>query len=129
MEKIKIEHECETESSIIAKITMLLAAKRTSLAVLRTGIAILTLPFSVVTVLIATSGHYEFTENILFIVPLMGLNTLLVVLSFYLIVRSMRRILYQDKLIQKLKDMDEHLVKTPDVTDQRNLDSLTDEAL
>ena len=77
MKEIDEIKECETESSIVAKITMLLAAKRTSLAVLRTGIAILTLPFSVVTVLIATSGHYEFTENMLFIIPLMGLNTVL----------------------------------------------------
>jgi uncharacterized membrane protein YidH (DUF202 family) len=129
MKEIDEIKECETESSIVAKITMLLAAKRTSLAVLRTGIAILTLPFSVVTVLIATSGHYEFTENMLFIIPLMGLNTVLVVLSFYLIFRSMRRILYQDKLIQRLKDMDEHLVKSPDMADQGNLDELTDEAL
>lgn len=129
MKEIDEIKECETESSIVAKITMLLAAKRTSLAVLRTGIAILTLPFSVVTVLIATSGHYEFTENMLFIIPLMGLNTILVMLSFYLIFRSMRRILYQDKLIQRLKDMDEHLVKSPDVVDQNSLDEMTDEAL
>jgi len=104
----------ETESLIVGEITMLLAAKRTSLAVLRTGIAILTLPFSVVTVLIATSRYYRFADNVLFIVPLMILNSFLVALSAYLIIRSMRRIHYQDRLIQKLKERDRHLLKDTD---------------
>ena len=38
-------------------INLLLAEKRTSLAVLRTGIAIFTLPLSVFTILIATSRY------------------------------------------------------------------------
>ena len=104
----------DSESLIVGEITMLLAAKRTSLAVLRTGIAILTLPFSVVTVLIATSRYYRFADNILFIVPLMILNTLLVALSAYLIIRSVRRIQYQDKLIQKLKERGRHILKDTD---------------
>jgi len=107
---------CEkpSESEIVGRITMLLAAKRTSLAVLRTGIAILTLPFSVVTVLIATSKSYEFTENLLFIIPLMMLNTLLVVLSIYLMTRSILRIHNIDVLIHKLKEEDPQVMKTTD---------------
>ncbi len=107
---------CEkpNESEIIGRITMLLAAKRTSLAVLRTGIAILTLPFSVVTVLIATSKSYEFTENLLFIIPLMALNTLLVALSMYLMARSILRIHKIDILITKLKEEDPQVMKTTD---------------
>jgi uncharacterized membrane protein YidH (DUF202 family) len=104
----------DSESIIIGEITMLLAAKRTSLAVLRTGIAILTLPFSVVTILIATSRYYKIADNLLLIIPLMILNTLLVSLSAYLIFRSMRRILHQDKLIQKLKEKDPHLLENAD---------------
>jgi uncharacterized membrane protein YidH (DUF202 family) len=106
--------EIDSESIIVGEITMLLAAKRTSLAVLRTGIAILTLPFSVVTVLIATSRYYKFADNLLLIIPLMILNTFLVCLSAYLIFRSMRRIHLQDKLIHKLKEKDPHLLKNTD---------------
>ena len=114
--KVKFEEalEDEPEPTLIGRITMLLAAKRTSLAVMRTGIAILTLPFSVVTVLIATSGHYEFADNLLFIVPLMVLNTGLVILSGYLIIRSMIRIHTMDKLIHKIKEHDKHLMTTTD---------------
>jgi len=108
------ELQDESEPTIIGRITMLLAAKRTSLAVMRTGIAILTLPFSVVTVLIATSGHYEFADNLLFIIPLMVLNSCLVLLSGYLIVRSMRRIHLIDTFVHKLKEHDQHLMKTTD---------------
>lgn len=111
------EHEYndqDPESIIVGEITMLLAAKRTSLAVMRTGIAILTLPFSVVTVLIATSRYYKIADNILFIIPLMILNTFLVLLSAYLIIRSIRRIHYQDRLIHKLREKDPHLLKNTD---------------
>jgi len=113
MQKIE-EFENDTESSIVAKITMLLAAKRTSLAVMRTGIAILTLPFSVVTVLIATSRNYDIGSNLLFIIPLMAINTSLVILSGYLIARSVKRIHLIDTLIHKLKEQDPHLLKTTD---------------
>ena len=41
------------------EISLLLAEKRTSLAVLRTAIAIFTLPLSVFTILIATSNYYD----------------------------------------------------------------------
>ena len=106
--------ENDPESIIVGEITMLLAAKRTSLAVMRTGIAILTLPFSVVTVLIATSRYYKFADNIMLIAPLMVLNTSLVFLSAYLIIRSVRRIHLQDSLINKLKEKDPHLLKNTD---------------
>ena len=46
-------------SQIYNTISVLLAEKRTSLAVLRTAIAIFTLPISVFTVLIATSRYYD----------------------------------------------------------------------
>ena len=113
MEKDKKPEEA-SESSIVNRITMLLAAKRTSLAVLRTGLALLTLPFSVVTVLIATSRYYNIGDNLLFIVPLMIMNTLLVALAVYLIVRSMKRIHLMDHLIHDLKEQSAKLMVTTD---------------
>lgn len=106
-------HEA-SESSIVNRITMLLAAKRTSLAVMRTGLALLTLPFSVVTVLIATSRYYSFRENLIFIIPLMIMNTVLVGLSIYLITRSMQRIHLIDRLIHDLKEQDDRVMQTTD---------------
>lgn len=44
---------------IINEVQLLLAEKRTSLAVMRTGIAMLALPLSVISVLIATSKYYD----------------------------------------------------------------------
>ena len=107
-----------SESSIVNRITMLLAAKRTSLAVLRTGLALLTLPFSVVTVLIATSRYYNIADNIFFIVPLMIMNTMLVGLAIYLIGRSIKRIHLIDHLIHDLKEMDGKLMSTTDWEDE-----------
>ncbi|HEQ99407.1 MAG TPA: DUF202 domain-containing protein [candidate division Zixibacteria bacterium] len=113
MEEKKRPEEA-SESSIVNRITMLLAAKRTSLAVLRTGLALLTLPFSVVTVLIATSRYYNIGDNLLFIIPLMIMNTLLVGLAVYLIVRSMKRIHLMDRLIHDLKEQSDKLMVTTD---------------
>ena len=50
----------DNEAVHISHIQLILAEKRTSLAVLRTGIVVLSLPLSVVTVLIATSRYYDF---------------------------------------------------------------------
>jgi len=113
MDKKNKPHEA-SESSIVNRITMLLAAKRTSLAVMRTGLALLTLPFSVVTVLIATSRYYSLKDNLVFIIPLMMMNTLLVGLSIYLINRSMKRIHVIDRLIHDLKELDDRVMETTD---------------
>jgi len=96
----------ENEGVHIARIQLILAEKRTSLAVLRTGIVVFTLPLSVVTVLIATSRYYDFLETYHLIVPLLGLCAGLVVLAVYLIHRSVRRIGKQDALIAKIKAQD-----------------------
>ena len=87
-------------------IQLILAEKRTSLAVLRTGIVVLSLPLSVVTVLIATSRYYDFLGTYRLIVPLLGLCAGLVLLAAYLIQRSLRRIHNQDVLINKIKKED-----------------------
>jgi hypothetical protein len=47
------------DTVIFGEIQVLLAEKRTALASLRTGIAVFALPFSVLSVLIATSRYYS----------------------------------------------------------------------
>jgi hypothetical protein len=60
LEKFHPEDEQETsDGTIIAEIQLLLAEKRTSLAVLRTGITMAILPLSVMSLLVATSRYYE----------------------------------------------------------------------
>jgi hypothetical protein len=96
----------ENEAVHISHIQLILAEKRTSLAVLRTGIVVLSLPLSVVTVLIATSRYYDFLDTYHLIVPLLGLCAGLVLLAAYLVQRSLRRIHNQDVLVNKIKKED-----------------------
>jgi len=91
------------KSDIYGIINLLLAEKRTSLAVLRTGIAIFTLPLSVFTILIATSKYYEISNSLHFIIPLLIICILLVFLGVYLIYRSFRKIKDVDHKIQEIK--------------------------
>ena len=46
-------------SEAISSIQLLLAEKRTSLALMRTGVAMLAIPLSVLSLLITTSKYYE----------------------------------------------------------------------
>lgn len=96
----------EDEAVHIAHIQLILAEKRTSLAVLRTGIVVFSLPLSVLTVLIATSRFYDFLDTYHLLIPLLVLCGGLVVLAVYLVHRSMLRIRKQDALINKIKEQD-----------------------
>jgi uncharacterized membrane protein YidH (DUF202 family) len=96
-------------SEIYNTVTLLLAEKRTSLAVLRTGIAIFTLPLSVFTVLIATSKYYDTSASLHFIIPLLFICSILVILGVYFILRSFRRIKDIDHKIQKIKIKEEYI--------------------
>jgi uncharacterized membrane protein YidH (DUF202 family) len=93
----------KSNSEIYRMINLLLAEKRTSLAVLRTGIAIFTLPLSVFTILIATSRYYELSTSLHFVVPLLIICFLLVILGIYLIYRSFKKIKSVDRKIQEIK--------------------------
>jgi len=84
-------------------VTLLLAEKRTSLAVLRTSIAIFTLPLSVFTVLIATSKFYDVSLSLHFIIPLLIICGILMVFALYLMFRSFRRIKDIDHKIHDIK--------------------------
>ena len=87
------------DSVIFGEIQVILAEKRTALASLRTGIAVFALPFSVLSVLIATSRYYSFDKVMPLLMPLLLLNLGLVVLGSWLIYRSIRRIhLYEHRI-------------------------------
>ncbi len=90
-------------SQIYNRINVLLAEKRTSLAVLRTAIAIFTLPISVFTVLIATSRYYDVSAVLHFIIPLIIICAILVFLGTYFIYRSFKKIKRIDYTIREIK--------------------------
>ena len=90
-------------SQIYNRINVLLAEKRTSLAVLRTAIAIFTLRISVFTVLIATSRYYDVSAVLHFIIPLIIICAILVFLGTYFIYRSFKKIKRIDNTIREIK--------------------------
>ena len=96
----------KNESVSVSRIQLVLAEKRTTLAVMRTGIGVFTLPLSVVTVLVATSRYYDFLETYQLLIPLLGICAGLIVLGIYLVHRSVRRIRKQDAMINKIKQQD-----------------------
>jgi len=93
----------ESDSLIINEVQLILAEKRTSLASMRTGIAVFALPLSIIGLLIATSRYYDVIHVLPLIIPLALMLTALVILGGYLIVRALRAIHRQDRLIHQLK--------------------------
>ncbi|MBH5328833.1 hypothetical protein H9Q10_04025 [Eikenella sp. S3360] len=87
----------------INQVQLLLAEKRTALAVMRTGIAVLALPLSIFSVLIATSRWYNVMEVWPLLILVLGINLGLVVFAVYLIARSMYRMRQYDRLIAEIK--------------------------
>ena len=96
--------ESDADDSLnISLIQLILAEKRTSLAVMRTGIVVFTLPLSVATVLIATSRYYNVLETFHLLIPLAIVCLGLVVLGVFLVHRSILRIWKQDAHIARIK--------------------------
>ena len=62
------------DASLLGEIQVILAEKRTALALMRTGIAVFVLPLSVLSVLIATSKYYDVLRVLYFLLPLLVLN-------------------------------------------------------
>jgi len=93
------------------KAQLLLAEKRTALAVLRTGIMIFALPLTVLTALIAFSGYYDIQSNIWLLVPIVIIATILFLLGIFLIYRSVRNILSFDILLEELRQSDPDIIK------------------
>lgn len=97
------DNETELDPLVTSEVQILLAEKRTSLALLRTAIAVLVLPMSVFTFLIATSNYYKLPDTIHIFVPLVALNAGLVCLGFYLVARAIVRIRRHDRMLEYLK--------------------------
>jgi uncharacterized membrane protein YidH (DUF202 family) len=93
----------ESAQIIINEAQLVLAEKRTALATVRTAIAVLALPLSIFSVLIATSKLYNPDKVLYLLIPVSVINSLLVVLGSYLIVRSLIRIRRYEKMILHLK--------------------------
>ena len=94
----------QSKKEIQDEISLLLAEKRTSLAVLRTAIAIFTLPLSVFTILTATSKYYNPIESLPLLAPLIILCSILIMIGVYLILRSFNRIKIIDSNIGELEE-------------------------
>jgi len=92
------------KSLVIAKVELLLAEKMAMLATLRTGIAIFTLPFSVLTILIATSSFYEIKEVGMLLAVVYSLCATLASVGGYLVFRSLKRIHILDHKIETIKN-------------------------
>src|SRR5881394_2359669 len=90
------------DSVIFGEIQVILAEKRTALASLRTGIAVFALPFSVLSILIATSRYYSFDKVMPLLMPLLLLNLGLVVLGSWLIFHSIGRLDHYDRRVREL---------------------------
>ena len=97
-------NKLKQSSEISNTINLMLAEKRTSLAVLRTAIALFSLPLSVFTVLIATSNYYDVNSSLHFIIPLLIICFILLCLGIYLIIRSFKKIKDMDHKINELKN-------------------------
>ena len=97
------DDKAEINSIAINEAQLVLAEKRTSLAVMRAGIAVLALPLSVISVLIATSRFYDVLNVLYFFIPLVVLNFALIVVGAYLIIRSIIRMRHYDRLIHEIK--------------------------
>lgn len=88
---------------IINELQLILAEKRTSLATMRTGIAVCAIPLSLTGLLIATSKYYTIDNVLSLFIPFGLLNAALLCLGAYLIVRSMKKLLHQDRMIRDIK--------------------------
>lgn len=91
------------ESVLMNRVQVILAEKRTSLAVLRTGIGLLTLPMTIVAFLVTTSSFWDPLENLVFLIPLFVLNTALAAMGIALVARAWRRIRNFDRAIEAIK--------------------------
>lgn len=88
---------------INATLQLLLAEKRTAMALLRTGIAVMVLPMSVISFLVATSRLYDILHVNYLVIPLLVVAGLLIVLSGYLILRAVLQLHFYDRSLNRLK--------------------------
>lgn len=89
---------------VVGEVQLLLAEKRTSLAVMRTGIAVLALPLSVLGLLVATSKYYDLQTVLHLFLLVVLICICLIGFGGYLVVRSLRHILHQERMMQEIKE-------------------------
>ncbi|MGA9573809.1 MAG: hypothetical protein WBS20_07685 [Lysobacterales bacterium] len=98
------QNEAESDDNVlISAAQLVLAEKRTSLSLMRTGIAVFALPMAVFSALIATSRYYNASDVLHLFIPVMVINSALIVLGAYLVIKAAVRIRRQDHLITKIK--------------------------
>ncbi len=96
---------------LINEVQLILAEKRTSLAMMRTGIAVLALPLTIMSFLIATSKYYTIFHVLHFLIPLIVMGIVLIGLGSYLIIHSIMRMRYYDRFIHGIRQQHSILAK------------------
>jgi uncharacterized membrane protein YidH (DUF202 family) len=91
------------DNKLMAAAQLIFAEKRTALALMRTGISVLALPLGVTSVLIATSKLYKASDILHLIIPVMVINVVLVLFGSYLVIRSIKKIRHEERMISHLK--------------------------
>jgi uncharacterized membrane protein YkgB len=103
MEDLETGPDQETDAAVIGEVQLILAEKRTALAILRTGIAVFLLPLSVLSFLIATSKYYSVLDVIHIFSLVLALCLGLVALGGYLVLLSVRRMKRYDRIVNRIK--------------------------
>ena len=98
----KVARDLKDLNMTLAVIRTLDAEKRTHLAGLRTGIGILTIPFSLLTILIATSNYYSVNEVIGYVLVLIFGIIFLSSIGSYLVLRNLLIIRSTDRLRRRV---------------------------
>lgn len=93
----------KAEATVINHVQLILAEKRTSLAMLRTGIAVLALPLTVMGLLISTSRYYNAADMWVMLSFVMIICLGLCLLGGFLITRSIYRIRAYDHMVREIK--------------------------
>lgn len=99
------------ETVLINEIQLLLAEKRTYLALLRTGIAVLALPLSLLGFLIATSEHYLVMQVWPLLVPLLLGCAAMAIFGIALIRSAVLKIRRAEDLIRRLKQKNPNIAE------------------
>lgn len=102
----QINNTGSPDKTLYNKAQLVLAEKRTSLAVLRTGIMIFALPLTVLTALIAFSRFYDFDTNIWLFIPVVIVSTILFVVGLFLMYRAFTNIMKFDRMLEELRHSD-----------------------
>jgi hypothetical protein len=93
----------ESQHFVVREVRLILAEKRSSLAVVRAGIVMLVLPLTVMTFLLVISKHYGVIHEIHLLIPLLLFSTALLILGAYFIIKEIINIHHQDRLIREIK--------------------------